>query len=142
MKLIIAGSRNFDDYEFLKIMCDYIIKENDLHVTEIVSGKAPGADRLGERYAFEKGIKIIPFPASWDDIDGKPESEIKTNKQGKKYWKLAGFHRNTQMLDYGDRLIIFWDFKSLGTKHMVEEAKKRGIICDLVNTNINDVQFN
>jgi hypothetical protein len=142
MKLIIAGTRKFDDYEFLKLICDHIIEVNNLNVTEIISGKASGADRLGERYAFESEIKVTAFPAPWDDIQGKPESEIKVNKQGKKYWKLAGFHRNKQMLDYGDQLIVFWDLKSPGTKHMIDEAEKIKMMTYVVDTNVPNIQSN
>lgn len=145
MKLIIAGSRNFKNYSFLRSVCDQIIEEHRLDVTEIISGKAPGADTLGEQYAYERNIKITPFPAPWEDIEGKPESEIKINRRGKKYWKLAGFHRNKQMLEYGDFLIIFWDWKSPGTKHMINEAKKKMVNTIIVNfqiINIKDPLYN
>lgn len=145
MKLIIAGSRNFLDYAFLRSACDQIIEEHRLDVTEIISGKAPGVDTLGEQYAYERNIKLTSFPAPWEDVEGKPESEIKINRQGKKYWKLAGFYRNKQMLEYGDFLIIFWDMKSPGSKHMINEAKKKRINTIIVNFNaieIKDPQFN
>lgn len=40
MKTIIAGSRTFNDYEFLKDCCDI---EN---ITQVISGCAYGADKL------------------------------------------------------------------------------------------------
>jgi len=46
MKVIIAGSRIFDDYQFMSIMCDNILGVRD--DIEIVSGGAKGADKLGE----------------------------------------------------------------------------------------------
>lgn len=48
MKLIIAGTRSFQDYDLL---CK-ILKEIEIgNIEEIVCGGARGADKLGERYA-------------------------------------------------------------------------------------------
>ena len=105
-KVIIAGGREFNDYNKLKKVCDYML-QNTIEV-EVVSGCARGADRLGERYAKENGYKIHRFPADWD-------------KHGKK----AGYMRNKQMADFGDVLIAFWDGHSLGTRNMIDLAKNR-----------------
>ena len=108
MKVIIAGSRNFNDYKFLCEKCDKILSnQKDI---EIVSGTANGADKLGETYATERGYKITRFPADWN-----------------KYGKAAGYMRNIQMAEYGDALIVFWDGKSKGTKHMIDLAKQYGL---------------
>ena len=101
MKTIIAGGRDFHDYEFLKAHVD------PNGVTEIVSGTAPGADTLGERFAFENNIPVTRFLADWD-----------------KYGKSAGPIRNRQMAKYGDQLIAFWDGKSRGTKNMIETMRE------------------
>jgi hypothetical protein len=106
MKLIIAGSRDFEDYEYLK---ENISSINGV-ITEVVSGTARGADRLGERYADEHGIKCKKIPANWD-----------------KYGKSAGYKRNEQMAKYADNLIAFWDGKSKGTGHMIDIAKRLGL---------------
>jgi hypothetical protein len=105
MKVIIAGSRDFNDYNLLKNNCDVLLsltKEN----IEIVSGGARGADSLGERYAQENNLELKIFPADWSIGKG------------------AGFIRNKQMADYSDALIAFWDGKSKGTKMMIDLAKK------------------
>lgn len=120
MKVIIAGSREFDDYEKLCSYCDYLLQDKDN--IEIVSGKARGADALGERYAKERGYPIKPFPAAWDDIEDKPEHEIGINKAGKQYWKKAGYVRNEDMAAYADALIAFWLNMSKGTQHMINTA--------------------
>lgn len=120
MKVIIAGSRDFDDYEKLCNYCDYLLQDkNDI---EIVSGAAPGADKLGEKYAEERGYPIKPFPAAWNDIKGKPAHEIGINKAGREYWKVAGFVRNVEMANYADALIAFWLNMSKGTQHMIQVA--------------------
>jgi hypothetical protein len=108
MKVIIAGSRNFNDYNLLKSSCDNLLTQ--FNNIEIVSGTARGADKLGERYAREKGYDIKEFPANWD-----------------KHGKSAGYIRNDEMAQYADWLIAFWDGTSKGTKHMIDLANKRGI---------------
>lgn len=108
MKVIIAGGRNFRDYNKLRESCDNILV-NQKEV-EIVSGTAAGADTLGERYAQEKGYEVKKFPAQWD-----------------LYGKSAGYKRNQQMAEYADGLIAFWDGKSRGTKHMIDIANKMGL---------------
>ena len=108
MKVIIAGGRNFNDYNKLRESCDNIlVNQKDV---EIVSGMAAGADTLGERYAQEKGYEVKKFPAQWD-----------------LYGKSAGYKRNQQMAEYADGLIAFWDGKSRGTKHMIDIANKMGL---------------
>lgn len=115
-KVIIAGSRNFNDYELLKQKCDIILSEQtDI---EIVSGTASGADKLGEVYAKEKGYQLKQFPADWD-----------------KYGKSAGYKRNQQMAEYGDALIAFWDGISKGTEHMINLAKKHNLKIKIIKYN-------
>ena len=108
MKVIIAGGRSFDDYAKLCEYCDYIL-QNKTEV-EIVSGTARGADKLGERYAKERGYSIKRFPADWV-----------------KHKKSAGYKRNAQMADYADGLIAFWDEESRGTMHMINLAREKGL---------------
>jgi predicted Rossmann fold nucleotide-binding protein DprA/Smf involved in DNA uptake len=54
MKTIIAGSREINDYEFLK----KVIKESEFEITEVISGTARGVDKLGERFAEENHISV------------------------------------------------------------------------------------
>lgn len=108
MRIIIAGGRNFNDYDLLFKTCEkLLIFQKDI---EIVSGTANGADRLGERYAKIKKYQLKQFPANWD-----------------KYGKSAGYKRNEEMAIYADCLIAFWDGESKGTKHMIDLANKQGL---------------
>ena len=107
MKVIIAGGREFSDYELLKSKCDYILS-NQTEI-EIVSGAARGADALGEQYASERGFLVKQFPADWS------------------IGKSAGHVRNKQMAQYADALIAFWDGKSKGTGHMIDLAKEQNL---------------
>ena len=61
MRVIIAGSRNFNDYEILKKKLNAILK-NQKDVT-IISGTANGADKMGEWYANENHLKLEQYPA-------------------------------------------------------------------------------
>lgn len=105
-KVIIAGGRNFNDYQLLCEKVDNILSSIKEDI-EIVSGGATGADALGEKYAKDRGLYIKKFPADW-------------NTHG----KAAGPIRNLQMAKYGDACICFWDGESRGTKNMIETAEK------------------
>jgi hypothetical protein len=76
----------------------------------IISGAARGADRLGEKYAKERGYKVIRVPADWN-----------------RYGKSAGYIRNKEMAESSDALVAFWDGKSKGTKNMIDLAKEYGL---------------
>lgn len=130
-RIIIAGGRDFDDYQMLrKEALDAIRRvftKVDKNNTYIVSGRAKGADSLGERFADEFGLNKVEFPANWD-----------------KYGKSAGFRRNEQMADFAKGkneenqenikglLIAFWDGKSHGTKHMIELAKNKKMPVEII----------
>ena len=113
MKVIIAGGRDFNDYILLKRKCDELLK--DVSDIEIVSGAANGADRLGERYAVEKGYPVKQFPADW-----------------KQYGNSAGIKRNAEMANYAEMLIAFWDGKSRGTKNMIDVATTKNFRVEVV----------
>lgn len=105
-RVIIAGSRSFEDYTLLVERMDIILSrvKDDI---EIVCGMARGADTLGEQYAKFRGYKVRYFPANWD-----------------KHGKAAGYKRNEQMAQNADALVAFWDGKSRGTKSMIEIARR------------------
>ena len=114
IKVIIAGGRDFNDYDLLKNTCDYLLSDYD--DIEIISGNANGADKLGERYAIENNYKLNSFPADWN-----------------KYGKSAGYKRNVEMAEYGSALIAFWDGKSKGTGHMIDIANKNKLNVRIIN---------
>ena len=113
-KVIICGSREFDNYELLKIKCDKIL-ENKLKNNKvvIVSGCARGADELGEKYAKERGLNIMKFPANWD-----------------KYGKRAGYLRNKLMAEVANACIAFLDpnAENKGTKMMIRIAHEQKLL--------------
>ena len=69
--LIIAGGREFSNYPVLRNAVDYYIQKHGLTEVTIVSGKARGADTLGETYAAERGLPVWEFPADWDGLGKK-----------------------------------------------------------------------
>ncbi|WP_287550354.1 DUF2493 domain-containing protein [Clostridium sp.] len=122
MRIIIAGSRDFNNYNKLKSETLRIVKElkeEDYNTkreeVEIVSGTARGADQLGERFAKEFNLGLARFPANWHE-----------------FGKRAGYLRNSEMSEYAklDKeigvLIAFWN-GSKGTKHMIDLATKDGL---------------
>lgn len=124
-RVIVAGGRDFNDYGLLKRKMDIILK-NVTDKVVIVSGTASGADKLGERYAIEKGYTIDPYPADWTNMNVQP-CVSKKRKDGAIYNALAGHNRNILMIKNSDVAVFFWDEKSTGTKHCIENAKDHGL---------------
>lgn len=104
MRLIIAGSRDFNDIFTVR----RVMHQLPWKIKSVVCGCARGADKLGEQWATEQGITVIRFPADWD-----------------LYGKAAGPIRNTLMAENADALIAFWDGQSSGTKHMISVARAK-----------------
>ena len=116
MRVIIAGSRDFNNYEYLRDKVDEYLKSNPSNTLEIISGTARGADTLGSIYAEEHNIHLTEMPAQWE-----------------MYGRSAGIIRNNEMINYASAsrekgvLIAFWDGKSRGTEHTIREARKQGL---------------
>ena len=112
IRIIIAGSRDFSDYDLLKRTLAK--RQQSLEDVTIISGTARGADRLGERFAVEHNLKLIRMPADWD-----------------RYGKRAGYLRNVAMAEHASEatgvLYAFWDGCSRGTQHMINIAKKHAL---------------
>lgn len=127
LRVIIAGSRDFDDFPKLmnssmEILTEISKKRDDLDRIRIISGTARGADKLGEQYAKIAGYELSKFPADWDGLG-----------------KRAGYVRNAEMAKFAVEddnygvLIAFWDGKSKGTKNMIDLAKRYDLEVHVVN---------
>jgi len=133
-RIIIAGGREFNDYELLKnsmfqILADISSREvngvRKITVPKeditIISGTARGADTLGERFAKEFGLSVHRFPADWNRYKG-----------------AAGPIRNKQMAKHASNfdgtgmLVAFWDGNSPGTKSMIEIAEREGLTVHII----------
>lgn len=106
----IVGGRNFTDY-------DYMVKQLKLwqgqngKIVAIISGGAPGADTLAEKYSLEylkKKAKVLE--AKWG-----------------RYGDSAGPIRNKQIVQASQVIIAFPDPSSKGTWSTVRIAKKEQV---------------
>lgn len=106
MKVLVCGSRHFDDYKLLEE------KLNEYSITGIIEGEARGADTLSRIYAERLGIPVLPYPANWNA-----------------YGKSAGPIRNRQMLVEGkpDLVVAFLAKNSRGTVNMIKQATEAGV---------------
>ena len=104
IKVIIAGSRTFDNYDLLFEKCSEALKDYDSVEIEIVSGNARGADRLGERFAKEKGFALTLFPADWN-----------------KFGKSAGYIRNKEMAEY--MKVTREDIQRVAQKYFTQDSR-------------------
>ena len=104
MKVAIVGSRDWPSRE---AVTRYVLAlPND---TVVISGGAPGVDRIAEKTARVIGLKVEVYPADWF-----------------KHGKRAGALRNQQIVDAADRIVAFWDGISKGTKITIDMAKRAG----------------
>lgn len=109
MKVAIVGSRTLTNI----VIAQYISEE----VEEIVSGGAAGVDFCAAEYAKRKGLKITEF---------LPEYE--------RYGRAAPIVRNKMIVEYADKIMVFWDGSSKGALSVIKYAEKIGkplevIIC-------------
>ncbi len=105
MKVIIAGSRNIDDYKLVA----QAMKRCGYTVTEVVCGMATGIDKQGEVWARANNIPVKEMPADWY-----------------RHGKAAGPIRNREMALYADAAVVIWDGKSRGSRNMINEMIRQG----------------
>lgn len=117
MNIIVCGSRDFSDYDYMqKFLSGFftrLVNKKDVNYTDIVvfCGKARGADSMGEIFAKKRGVQTRPFPADWDT-----------------YGRGAGFKRNSQMVEEANVTIAFFGGKeSNGTRDTIKKSRKKGI---------------
>lgn len=107
MKVLVYGGRNYNDWQTLFGELHKIHKVTP--ITEIISGKARGADYLGGSWTVANSIKLTEYLANWDR-DGK----------------AAGPIRNQQMLDEGKPDLVIAFPGGAGTKDMITRSKAQG----------------
>jgi len=114
-RVIIAGCRDYYNYNIVSAYCDRMLKNKVAEGEQIVivSGHCRGIDQLGERYAYERGYQVVLYPVYQEDWN--------------KYGRSAGQMRNAVMADNADALIAFWDNKSAGTGGMIKIAQNKGL---------------
>ena len=121
--LLVAGGRNYENWEEFQKIVEANIPESWVNMSEIVivEGGAHGTDEMAERFAKERGAMVKEFRADWV-----------------KYGRAAGPKRNDAMAKYiaenGGRALFFWDGRSKGTQDCIRSAKKRGLMVTIWNT--------
>ena len=114
--LLIAGGRDFSNYNLLARRCAAYIAENcGVQEPIILSGCASGADSLGEQFAMEYSLECRYFPAQWE-----------------KYGRAAGPMRNRQMAQVANGAVVFWDGRSRGTRSMIGYLRQMGVPFEVV----------
>ena len=116
-RIIVVGSREYDNYEVVAYHIARIIVERGIKDPEIISGCARGVDKLGERFAHEMGYTLTKFPANWRNVG-----------------KEAGMIRNEKMAVYASSgkvcgILIAFPYvgRSAGTRDMIRRAEEHDL---------------
>ena len=119
MHVIVAGGRKFTDYSFVEKALDKYFDSVMEHVEKeeitIVSADCEGVDAMAERYAKKNGYMYLWMPVRWDVY-------------GEDAWKVT----NHDMSYVGNALVAFHDFKSEGTKHMIDASMKMNLSVTII----------
>lgn len=117
-RVAVIGSRSFTNYALMKEKLDYffsnMVKNEDEII--IISGNAIGTDRLGERYAEEKGYKTQIYLPEYDKYPGK----------------VAPLKRNETIMKNSDMVVAFTNGSS-GTANALKHAEKLNLPIRIVN---------
>lgn len=108
MKIAVVGSRNLTNIEIDK----YITEDVD----EIASGGAIGVDSCAVEYAKRRGLKLTEFFPQYD-----------------KYGRAAPIVRNKDIVNYADKIIVFWNGSSKGTLSVIKYAQKIGKHIEIIS---------
>ncbi len=106
MKIAVVGSRN-------KTVCNIGNYLSDCD--EIITGGARGIDSCASEYAKSMNLKLTEF---------LPEYQH--------YGKAAPIIRNQKIVDYADKVIVFWDGFSKGSLSVIRYAQKTGKNLEIV----------
>lgn len=99
-RVIVAGSHNVASYSLVEDRLDGLMCRLD--APQIISTGNRGASQLGERYAIERELELVRFPAPWHRFKSDAE-EI----------------RNDRLAWEATHLVAFWDTVSSETKHLL-----------------------
>lgn len=122
MKLAVVGTRTFAREDILTAYLDRRRLADPSLV--IISGGAPGADRLAAEYARRFGLPLLQFRADWA-LHGR----------------RAGPIRNRQIVASADELVAFWDEASPGTRISLELAVEKRIRATIVTSDGREYEY-
>jgi hypothetical protein len=119
MRVLLTGSRTWEDWEALETALDDIAWAHD--ETVVVHGACPrGADAMAAVWCKER--------AGWLDKAGRILIEEPHPADWKRYGRRAGFVRNVQMVGLGaDVCLAFIRDGSRGASMTADLAEKAGI---------------
>jgi hypothetical protein len=125
MRLLVFGGRKFNNRPAAYAALNEIHRRTP--VTAVISGKALGADRMGEDWARLHRIPVVPFRPNWEDIE-RAGARIRIRPDGSKYDADAGFVRNQRMIDEGKPDAALRLPGGNGTNDMTGRVLLRGIL--------------
>lgn len=106
-KIAIVGSRNYNNYAFVKRTFLDLYKTDDIEM--VVSGGSFGADALAQRLCKELGLSILIHYPAWN-----------------RFGRSSGYKRNELIVKDCDELLCFRLNLSKGCTHSLELAQKQG----------------
>lgn len=114
MRLAVVGSRSITDKNLIMATMNEAMEKywDAVGAVVILSGGAKGVDTLAREIAYDLDLDFILF---------KPYHMLDPTVE---YTPKYFFTRNKQIADNADVVVIVWDGKSNGTRHMVEYCKK------------------
>ena len=107
-RALVCGGREYDDYTRLKKALNAIHADRPFAV--VITGGAPGADRMAEAWAKRQGIPTIRMEANWS-----------------RFGRKAGPMRNQWMVDLASPELVIAFPGGRGTQDMTDRAKSAGI---------------
>ena len=107
MRVGVIGSRG--------LLVDNLADFLPTKTTMLVSGGARGIDTCAKEYALANNIPITEFLPEYD-----------------KYGKAAPLKRNIEITLNSDFMLIIWDGKSRGTKHVIDNCKKHNVFSKVI----------
>ena len=114
MKVAVIGSRTLNSeshYQQLSQELDALVIAEAQAISLIISGLAVGIDKMGERFALERGIPTQIFLPDYQS-----------------HGRFAPLVRNQLIVNEADICLVLWDGKSKGTAHALRLARrKRGL---------------
>ena len=106
IRLCICGGRDYFNSKRIYETLDYFHKQNPFI---LISGAATGADTIGLKWAFERGVVSEAYPADW-----------------KKHGRAAGPIRNQKMLDSKINVLVAFP-GGVGTNNMIDICVKANV---------------
>ena len=106
MRIAIIGSRTLNNVNVGKY-----VSPGD----EIVSGGATGVDRCAAEYAREHDLKLTEILPQYE-----------------RYGRGAPIVRNKEIVDYAEKIVVFWNGVSHGTLSVIKYAEQVGKPCEII----------